>query len=445
MKTNTIVAKDVQLIMNNDKLFDNSALASINNNSSVSWMKFILTDDKPNANGHRIPKEEFSNILETGLYMPVKLSEEAAEQVELDHLGSKPIGTITHLFEKDDHIEALAALWSRERPNDIELLKQKFDNGQSIEISWEVEFDPTLSKEEEDGTIALGGVNMNAATIVDFPAYMGRTPIVAVAGLEGKAKASVYNTLEKLSDGETLADAEKELMRVLVDAAKEDVESDAGSLDSIMSRVSNGETLSEKELQLLRNATYRIASSEVVSKINEILTTGVESKMETISLEEHKRVVSDLESKLEEAQEALDKRETELSETKSELEDIQPKYSELKEFKDEYDQAQAQAEKLESIREKFAEKGIEVTDNYMEEKKETFLEMSESAIDFFIQEFVAFKESQAQTEDVEEDDKGEASASISLTSQLPNISSSSDDGEVKKDDIMNYLSETLGR
>lgn len=179
MKTVSFIAKDVQLIENKDK--NNKAFASISKNPNVTWLKCIVTDAKPNANKHRVPVEEFANIIRTGIYMPVKV---AAGVIKEGHEDSFPIGTIAHLLHQGDHIEALAALWNFERPDDIEVIKNRLASDEHTDISWEIAFNVKAS-EMEDGITVLRETELNAITLVLRPAYKGRTPVTAIASNEG--------------------------------------------------------------------------------------------------------------------------------------------------------------------------------------------------------------------------------------------------------------------
>ena len=64
------------------------AFASFMLNPTVTWAKFILTDDRKNANGERVPKEEFHNLLRTGVHMPVKM---ALGEISQGHPDTKPL------------------------------------------------------------------------------------------------------------------------------------------------------------------------------------------------------------------------------------------------------------------------------------------------------------------------------------------------------------------
>jgi hypothetical protein len=111
MKTVTIIAKGVKLIIDNE-VNEMAAEASISLNPNVKWMKFILTDDDYNANGQRIPREEFANVIKTGVFMPVKM---AYGRINEGHEEAFPLGTLAHLKTNGNTIEGLAALWERER------------------------------------------------------------------------------------------------------------------------------------------------------------------------------------------------------------------------------------------------------------------------------------------------------------------------------------------
>jgi len=119
------------------------AFAAFMLNPVITWAKFILTDDRKNANGERVPKEEFVNLISTGIHMPVKM---ANGEISAGHPGTKPLGTITHLKEMiaedgTSAIVAIAALWSQERPADVEFIKTRFADKQPVDVSWEILYD----------------------------------------------------------------------------------------------------------------------------------------------------------------------------------------------------------------------------------------------------------------------------------------------------------------
>ena len=165
-------------IDNSEKV--NESFASLLLNPNVTWAKFILTDDEPNGNKVRIPKEEFSNLINSGVHMPIKMT---LGQIE-GHEASIPIGVITHLKEVSNRVEGLAALWSSERPEDVGLLKEKKDNDETLNISWEIGYQAFTESEKYEGVMDLYHTVLKAATVVETPAYEGRTTILALAEME---------------------------------------------------------------------------------------------------------------------------------------------------------------------------------------------------------------------------------------------------------------------
>jgi len=347
METINFSAKDVKLMLDDEKL--GTAVAAISRNPNVAWLKMVVSDDKPNANGMRIPKEEFPNFVKTAVYMPVKMAEGAISE---GHDRTVPIGSIAHLIQEDDQIIALSALWTLERPEDVQLLKDRYENGQSIDVSWELNYDVTASARTDAGILELRNVEVNAITIVGIPAYMGRTPVTGIAS--------------------TTKTGESEDMTTIL---RED---------------------HEKIVQGLQN-----------------------------TIEEYKTKLADAELKVE----PLESVTSTLTSTKAELDEMKPKYDELVTFKAAIDTEKEKVAKTASIRAKFVEAGIEITDEYFAEREKTLLEMAPEQLDFFIQELVAFRETSSNESAV---------ASVSITSRLPAFSKTVTDG-VEAKDVLSYL------
>ncbi len=172
------------------------AFAAFMLNPTVTWAKFVLTDDRTNANGERIPQKEFPNLLKSGIHMPVIM---ALGEISPGHPNTKPLGTITHLKEvKTDEgasaIIALAALWGQERPADVEFIKQRFAEQQPVDVSWEILYEDAELNPETNSMDLMGTV-LRAATIVGNPAYAGRTPFLSIA-----AKKTSDATIEPDAD-----------------------------------------------------------------------------------------------------------------------------------------------------------------------------------------------------------------------------------------------------
>lgn len=248
-------------------------------NPLVRWAKFILTDDKPNRNGKVVSQSEFKNLISTGIFQPIKM---ATGKINAGHEDSIPIGVITHLEQEDDKILGLAALWSDERPEDVEFIKESFDNGIPLNLSWEIKY---TDSELKDGVEYLKNVALRAATLVGRPAYQGRTPILAVASEQEDNKLEAQNS----------------------------------------------------------------------------------------ELETKKKELEDL-----------------LTAKASELEALTKELTELRAFKAGIEKERKDAEVLASIKEKFASSGITKEDQYFADNKDRLLSLSEDALAFLLQEFVAF-------------------------------------------------------
>jgi len=227
----------------------NEAFASLLLNPYVTWAKFILTDDEPNGNGVRIPKEEFGNLIESGLHMPIKMTLENIE----GHDASLPIGVITHLQEAGNRIEGLAALWNSERPEDVGLLKDKYDNEETLNISWELGYSATADSEKYEGVMDLFHTVLKAATIVETPAYEGRTTILALAEMEKKNMDELKEKIEVLE--KSLAELQEEKQELLdkldgKEATVEELTSQLDELEDLKSFKAEIEEKKEKEEKL---------------------------------------------------------------------------------------------------------------------------------------------------------------------------------------------------
>lgn len=196
MKTGDNFKSKVELIQ--DSELKDLALASQNLNPMLTYIKFILTDDKPNANNMVVPKSEFANLIKTGLYMPIKM---AFREDEKDHDNSFPVGVITHLREDGDKIRGIAALWNRERPQDVEYIKERYAEGKPLDLSWEIGHEDSFTR--EDGIQELIGCVLRATTLVGVPAYQGRTIITDVESANNNSDeedTDMKEQVEKLTE-----------------------------------------------------------------------------------------------------------------------------------------------------------------------------------------------------------------------------------------------------
>lgn len=309
-----------KLFINSDLEFvsenKDEAFASVSLNPSFQWAKMIVCDDLRNANGMRVPVEEFDNMISTGVLAPVKMAEGGVSDGHDEAMGH-PLGTISHLQKVGNKLYALAALWKRERPDDIEYLKEAHASGKNPQISWELWY--TENAEDEDGTKVLKGVSLNGVTVVGRPAYEGRTPIIAFASKEADESNSEAN-----------------------------------------------------------------------------------NKSEENSME-----LEELKAELDGAKASLTAKDAEIASALEELNTLKGEVEELRSFKAGIEQAKAELDKLEAIRAKFIEAGIEKSETYFDENKSRFLAMGDEDVDFMLQELVSF----AKTQEVKEN----------VSSKIPNL------------------------
>jgi hypothetical protein len=156
---------------------EGEAFASVSLNPAFNWIKFILTDDKPNLNNQRIPIEEFDNLIRTGIYTPLKMGK---GKVEPGHENATAIGAISHLKKTEDNrIIGLAAIWSNENPDEYNYIKENYDKKSPLNISWEILYKNSTT--DAEGITDLKDTSLKAAVLVGRPAYSGRTQILSVA------------------------------------------------------------------------------------------------------------------------------------------------------------------------------------------------------------------------------------------------------------------------
>lgn len=326
-------AKGVELVTDENSGF---ATASISINPNITWIKFVLLDDKPNANNHRVPESEFDNVIRTGLYMPIKMGVADAEK---NHEDSRPLGVITHLVQEGNLIEAIAALWNTERNEDVTSIKERFKDGHDINLSWELQY--TDFDEEEADVVALRNIAMNAATIVDVPAYGGRTNVTALA-----------------------------------------------------------ETDTEEG-----------------------------NNMETIEKTKHDEIVSGLEAEKEELVNSN-------SELQTQLDEVTPELEELREYKETVEAEKQKVEKLNTIKTRISEAGLELDEEYFTEREEFLLSLDEEKLDFYIQDMVAFSSKNVADED-EDSDEDEAEASFGT--KIPNLDKKESKNNKEYNDVLEFL------
>ncbi len=380
-----------------------TAFSSFMLNPTVVWAKFVLTDDRKNGNGQRIPKQEFSSLIRSGLHMPVKM-----EMGEIaNHLNSKPLGTITHLKEETlsdgtSAIVALAALWGEERPADVQYVRERFKAGLPVDVSWEILYSDATFNTEHD-SIDLLGTALRAATIVADPAYEGRTPFLSVSAkkwskayineLPDSAFLYVENSSryipicdsEGMVDRTRLKDALAELKNSEID--NEIKETKQAVLESLIAQFESGIN-SDEITRAFASLNAKTTEEDTVEK------TELEAKVAELQalLDTANSALEAKETAVAEKETTLATKETELAELKTKNEELETELVPLRELKASMDAAEEKRVKLEEVKNKFSEAEIEKDDMFFEEKAEMLIALSAEQLDFMIQELKVFAE-----------------------------------------------------
>jgi len=360
---------------------EEEAFATISKNPAVTWVKFVLTDDEPNGNKQRVPQSEFDNLINTGVYMPVKM---AFSGIKEGHEESFPLGVMTNLRKAGNTIKAIAAFWSRERQEDIDMLKKRIKDKLPLNVSWEILYGD--SETDENGVTTLKDTTLRGVTIVGMPAYGGRTPVLAIAS---KGTKAFTDSLPE--DSFLYIDGDSKLFPC---KNKEGILDEVLIKESISSLTSNTELSDEIKQSLLEKA-------------NEFLTESTKSKEDIQDKEDKElKTIEELESEVSALKTALAEKDTAISEKEALLTEKEAEITPLKEFKENIEAEAKLNEKFASIKTKFAEAGIEKTEEYFTENREKLLSLEESAFDFLLQEMVSFKEATASQNEEELDEEG---------------------------------------
>jgi hypothetical protein len=442
-KIDTDLVDLVQLINESEASIElGEAFAAFMLNPTVVWAKFILTDDRKNANGQRIPKEEFDNLMRSGIHMPVKM---AMGEINRGHDDSKPLGVITHLKQITlpggaNAVMALAALWGEERPSDVTYIRDRFKNGEAVNVSWEILFGEKSFNKDTD-SIDLRDTVLRAATIVGEPAYTGRTQFLAVAAKKwGKAY------IESLPDSSFLyVDGEKRFIPIMDEKGIVDRTKLKEALEELGSLNLPTSILKEKKaivLKMIERFEAGASIDEISREFNPDLKQNLEDTL-NMNVEELQAKLAEVQAKLTTALEAASVKETAIAEKETALTSkdaeiaglqeritvLESELTPLKEFKASIDAEKEKEVKLESIKTKFKDANIEKAEEYFKDNANTLIALDETSLDFMIQELKAFAE------------ENEASASVNgkkKKTEIPAITGG-EHGEVSVKDMAAYL------
>jgi myosin heavy subunit len=246
----------------------------------VMWLKFIFTDDGPNANNQGIRQEEFDNIISTGRLKPFK---KMKGSIADGHDEAVPIGTIASLEKVENRIEAIAAIWEREFPEDVQQIQEAYANEGSLNVSWELIYQDEVL--DQYGVSWLKDVSTRAATLVNMPAYEGRTPILAVAAktvAKEKDEGDSSMELEQLKaqlevKEEKLSAASEEL-----DNVKTELDETKASLEDLQQELKELEELRQFKEQV---ETDRARMKQLDTRFKQVAEAGIEMSREDFDAE----------------------------------------------------------------------------------------------------------------------------------------------------------------
>jgi len=163
---------------------DNLAAAGIPDeykNPLLTWVKLIFADDKPNANSQGIKQEEFTNLIKSMSYMPIKANYDSEGSTVEGHSDAVQIGVLKEGQKEANRIVAVGALYNDEFPDIVEFFKKEMNDGKAVNFSWEIRYKDSAI---ENDTEWLVGTTTKAITAVKSPAYEGRTPLLSISSFD---------------------------------------------------------------------------------------------------------------------------------------------------------------------------------------------------------------------------------------------------------------------
>ncbi len=146
-------------------------------NPLLTWVKFIFTDDQPNANKQGINQDEFPNLIKSMSYMPIKAKFDSDFGLE-GHSDARIIGVMKAGQQEGNKVVAIGAIYHDEHPDVVDFFKKEMAEGNRVDFSWEIRY---KDSEEKDGVEWLKSITTKAVTAVKHPAYEGRTPLVSIS------------------------------------------------------------------------------------------------------------------------------------------------------------------------------------------------------------------------------------------------------------------------
>ena len=246
-------------------------------NPYLTVAKFIFTDDKGNDNKQGIEFEDFDEVAQSALHMPVKINFAGAELH--NHMGSYVVGHMIDMEKQTaedgrNELMATAVLYRDEYPEEVKFLKDAHASGEAPGISYEIAYDDSIIK---DGIQWLKKMVTCAATFVKTPAYGKRTALLALAS--AKTDSEFNETLKSLATqaegnpnpetsikgGNNVDELEK--VQAELDASKAEAETKSAEIarlvEELNSRDETISTLQESVANLEREKTLEARTRKI--------------------------------------------------------------------------------------------------------------------------------------------------------------------------------------
>lgn len=330
----------------------------------ITWMEFVFADNKPNGNMQGIPIDSFPNVISTGQFMPIKMDEGKIG----GHTSSKPLGVIREMTQAHETISGVAAIWHKERPSDVALLRESYANGEPLDISFELIY--SEYEVDKDGVEWLLDPVVRAATIVSNPAYEGRTPILSIAGEDIHVE---------LPDGSF---AFIEPGGILKDGITH-----PRSLRHLPYRDASGK-ISETLLTDSLAEVKKVKFSQKDQVLNVLQLASAElNKEKIISMEDNE--------KLEVLEQEATSLRDQIQELKDQVDALTTERDGLVEYKTGREVADAESEMLKSRLEVLTEAGFEYTQEQVDKKRSLWLSLDDAAFGLYVEDLTGVKASMA--------------------------------------------------
>lgn len=146
-------------------------------NPLLTCVSLIFADDKPNVNKQGVAQSEFSNLIKSMAYMPIKATFDGEDLA--GHSNASIIGVIKEGKQDGDKLVASGALFNDEFPDVVNFFKKELAEGRGVHFSWEIRYKD--SQQDKDGVEWLTDTTTKAVTAVKHPAYSGRTPLISIS------------------------------------------------------------------------------------------------------------------------------------------------------------------------------------------------------------------------------------------------------------------------